>query len=265
MLIETTLKTDQVENFYQAIPTVCWPPPPSELVLLDNEVHVWRADLETVAARLRSLQDILSPDEQAKADCFHFSKDRECFIAARGLLRVILSRYLGLEPGQLRFSYSGHGKPALTNALGQDILNFNMSHSHQLALYGFTRGRKIGIDLERINTDFACEEIAERFFSPRERAVLRTLSPELKHEAFFNGWTRKEAYIKAMGQGLAFPLHRFEVSLVPGEPAALLNVEGDSAETSRWSLRELEPDSDYAAALAVEGHNWQLKCWQWRE
>ena len=129
----------------------------------------------------------------------------------------------------------------MLNALGQDILNFNMTHSQGLALYGITRGRKIGIDLEYIRYDFACEQIAQRFFAPREYAALRSLSPEMKHEAFFNGWTRKEAYIKARGEGLSFPLDQFEVSLIPGEPARLLEVERGASEAARWSLRELDP------------------------
>ncbi len=263
MLLEITSPTSQRENFYQL--GLWWSPPPSNLVLRHNEVHVWRADLEAEAARVQNLRAMLSPDEVARADCFRFQPDQERFIIARGLLRVILGRYLELEPGQLHFSYSSYGKPALTNGVGQEIFNFNMSHSHQLALYAVTRGRKIGVDLENIRTDFACEEIAERFFAPAEKTRLRAIVPEMKHEAFFNGWTRKEAYIKARGQGLAFPLHQFEVSLTPGEPAALLDVAGDFFETSRWTLRELEPGPDYAAALAVEGRDWQLKCWQWRE
>jgi 4'-phosphopantetheinyl transferase len=166
----------------------------------------------------------------------------------------------------LRFSYSYYGKPALTTGLGHDTLNFNMSHSNEMAIYGVVRNRQIGVDIERIQTDFACEEIAARIFSPQENATLRSLPPRMKHEAFFNCWTRKEAFIKAKGLGLAYPLNQFEVSLIPGEPARLISIEEDLFEATRWSLLELEPDPDYAAALAVEGEDdWQLKCWQWTE
>jgi 4'-phosphopantetheinyl transferase len=134
-----------------------------------------------------------------------------------------------------------------------------------MALYALTRGRKIGVDLERIQTDFACEEIAARIFAPSENATLAGLPPDLKHEAFFNCWTRKEAFIKAKGLGLAYPLNQFEVSLRPGDPAKLLHIEDDCYEINRWSLKELGLDSRYAAALAVEGHDWQLECWQWSE
>jgi 4'-phosphopantetheinyl transferase len=147
-----------------------------------------------------------------------------------------------------------------------EIVNFNVSHSYKMALVGVTRGRQIGIDLEYIQKDFACEEIAKRVFSPQEIATLDDLPGDLKHEGFFNCWTRKEAYIKARGLGLSYPLNQFEVSLIPGEPAQLLSIESDDFfEASRWSLRELELGARYAAALAVEGHNWQLECWQWSE
>ena len=145
-------------------------------------------------------------------------------------------------------------------------MNFNVSHSNNLAIVGVTRGRHLGIDLEYIQRDFACEEIARRVFSPHEIATLNDLPGDLKHEAFFNCWTRKEAYIKARGMGLSYPLNQFEVSLIPGEPARLISVDGDDLfEASRWSLQELELGPRYAGALAVEGHNWQLECWQWPE
>jgi 4'-phosphopantetheinyl transferase len=242
-----------------------WLTPPDITILTDDEVHVWRADLSLSSLRLQALQDILAPDEQARAASFHLQKDQARFIAARGLLRVLLSRYLDLEPAHITFSYGGYGKPALTNALGQEIVSFNMSHSGQLALYAITRGRKIGVDVECLQTGFAFDPIAERFFSPREVAALRALPPEVRPGAFFNGWTRKEAFIKARGQGLSLPLNQFEVSLAPGEPARLLYVAETPWEAARWSLQALEAGDGYAAAVAVEGHDWRLKCWQWQE
>jgi 4'-phosphopantetheinyl transferase len=214
---------------------------------------------------VRSLHRTLAPDEQARAERFYFRKDRERFIVARGLLRVILSRYLDTKPGQLRFCYGLNGKPSLVTTPGQDTLNFNSSHSQGLALYAITRNREIGIDLEYIDTDFACEQVAEQFFSSREKATLRTLPTKMKHEAFLTCWTRKEAYIKARGEGLSFPLDQFDVSMIPGEPALLANTRGDPQEASRWSLRELRPSTSYMAALAVEGHGWRLSCWNWQE
>jgi 4'-phosphopantetheinyl transferase len=121
----------------------------------------------------------------------------------------------------------------------------------------------VGIDLERIRLDLAVAEIAERFFSRREVAMLRALSTDVQQQAFFRCWTRKEAYIKARGEGLSLPLDQFDVSLAPGEPAAVLGTQPDPSEASRWSLQELTPAPGYAAALAVKGHSWRLTCWQW--
>jgi 4'-phosphopantetheinyl transferase len=239
-----------------------WLPPPADLNLSSNEVHVWRACLNLPASHIHRLRHTLAADELARAERFHFEKDRQHFIAGRGLLRVILSRYLEAEPGQLRFRYSDYGKPALMLSPGQVPLNFNLSHSNGLALYAVTQGREVGIDLEKVRSDLEYEEIAERFFSPQENAVLRRLPAEVKPRAFFNCWTRKEAYIKARGEGLSLPLDQFDVSLAPGEPARLLHVRGNSQEVGHWSLQALTPAPDYVAALAVEGSDWRLKCWQ---
>jgi 4'-phosphopantetheinyl transferase len=140
-----------------------------------------------------------------------------------------------------------------------------VSHSQELGLYAITRNRRIGVDLEYIRTDFACEQVAERFFSSREKTTLCTFPTKMKHEAFFTCWTRKEAYIKARGEGLSLPLNQFDVSMTPGEPALLENTRGDPQEASRWSLQELRPRTGYMAALAVEGHDWRLRCWNWQE
>jgi 4'-phosphopantetheinyl transferase len=146
-----------------------------------------------------------------------------------------------------------------------DELRFNVSHSHGLALYAVTRRRKIGIDIERVRPISGPEQLAARFFSAGENAELCALPEHVKHEAFFNCWTRKEAYVKARGEGLSLPLNQFDVSLNPGEPARLLRVERDPQEAARWSLQGLTPAPGYVAALAVEGHGWRLACWEWRE
>jgi 4'-phosphopantetheinyl transferase len=240
-----------------------WDRPPAELALLSDEVHVWCAALEVTTSHLRYLQNMLSADELARASRFHFPKDRRRFIVARGVLRSLLGLYLGLEPRQLCFCYGAYGKPALVPTSGEAGLRFNVSHSHELALYAVTYGREIGVDIEYIRTNVSCEEIAERFFSSRERALLRTLPAPLKYDAFFHCWTRKEAYIKARGEGLSLPLDQFDVAFAPGEPAALLATRWAPREASRWVLRELTPGPGYAAALAVGGHGWRLACWQW--
>ena len=228
--------------------------------LPENEVHVWRAALDLPAGPLQELRAALSTDEQTKATRFHFEKDRHHYTAARGTLRNLLGRYLEVEPGKLRFSYNPYGKPELLLDSGENYLRFNLAHSHGLALFAFTRVRQIGIDLEWIRPGFATEEIAERFFSPAEVTVLRSLPKEARPRAFFNCWTRKEAFIKARGVGLSLQLARFTVTLAPGEPAALLNAADDPQASRRWALRELEVPEGYTAALAVEGQDWALKC-----
>jgi 4'-phosphopantetheinyl transferase len=235
------------------------------LTLAGDEVHVWQAELDRTTSHVRALLNTLDPDERVRARRFRFPRDREHFIVAHGLLRVILGRYLHENPHTLRFSYNPHGKPALVEGYSDHTVSFNLSHASGLALYAVTRGRRVGIDLERIEPKFANEQIAEQFFSPRETATLRSLPPHLQHEAFFNCWTRKEAYLKAVGEGLSSSLDQCEVTLVPGEPARLLRPVGNQQDSAPWSLRAFTPRPGYTAALAVEGRDWHLRCWQWVE
>jgi len=244
-------------------PPAVWPHPADRVVLPRDEVHVWRATLDVGLAHVHGFERTLAADERARAARFHFDTHRNRFIVGRGLLRTILGRYLGMAPDRLQFHYSPLGKPALPAGSESKSIRFNVSHSGGVALYAVTRGRGIGVDIERIRPDFANEEIAGRFFSPREVAALNALPPQSRLDAFFACWTRKEAYIKARGEGLSLPLNCFDVSLAPGEPAALLAVHDDPGEAARWSIREPFPGPDYVAALAVEGRDWRLKCWQW--
>jgi 4'-phosphopantetheinyl transferase len=243
-----------------------WRLPPAELTLMRGEVHVWRAELHLPAARIHELRQTLSADETIRAEQYYFQEDRQRFIVARGVLRAILGRYLQTEPSQVRFCYSAYGKPAIESGAGRSsYLNFNIAHSGQLALFALTLSRQIGVDLERVRVDLDYEQIAERFFSPHERRSLRAVPDHLKSEAFFNCWTRKEAYVKARGAGLSTPLDQFTVSLIPGEPARLLNIRDDPRAVVRWSLWELRPGPGYAGALAVAGDDSQLRCWRWPE
>ncbi|HEY0100012.1 MAG TPA: 4'-phosphopantetheinyl transferase superfamily protein [Pyrinomonadaceae bacterium] len=238
-----------------------WLSPPERTLLADGEVHVWRAELNPDGSVLGELAEALSPDERLRASKFHFQRDRDHFVAARGRLREILSRYAGTAAGRLRFSYDKYGKPSLVGEAGGGALRFNVSHSNGVALYAVTVGHEVGVDVEFVREDFASLEIAERFFSRREVAALLALAPGQRASAFFDCWTRKEAYIKARGEGLSHPLHLFTVSLAPGQPAALLYTEDDEQEAARWSLVELFPGAGYRGALAVEGGAPSLRCW----
>jgi 4'-phosphopantetheinyl transferase len=220
------------------------------------EVHLWQASLDGRPADI--FESFLSPDELARANRFHFTEDRTRFVVARGLLRNLLAAYLGISCAELRFSYGAKGKPFLLLD-GQTQINFNLSHSHGRAAFAFSRGRELGIDLEYVKEDFEAELIATRFFSRSEVLALRAVPAELRNQAFFNCWTRKEAYIKARGEGLSMPLDEFDVSLRPGEPAALLNNYREEREVERWSMNAIPAPADYVGALVVEGHDWQLK------
>jgi len=243
-----------------------WHPAPAHFTLSPAEVHVWRASLHASASRLADLHAILAADEQQRAARFHADRDRDSYIVARGVLRTLLGHYVQRPPQELRFSYNLYGKPALEAPPDRAPLCFNLSHSHNLVLYAVTYGRDVGIDIEYVRPDFARDQIAEQFFSPRENVELHALTHVQHTIGFFNCWTRKEAYIKARGQGLSLPLDQFDVSLTPGAPAALLQTRDIPDEAARWSLWELHPSPGYIAALAVEGcPNWQLMSWQWPE
>ncbi len=245
------------------------PPPTAELALPRDEAQVWCAALDGAAERRALLWPLLSADEQERARRFRFDRDRDRFTVARGLLRHLLGRYLGVDPARLRFAYNAHGKPALEDpqpdAPGKECPQFNVSHSAGLALYACAREAAVGVDLERRRPLSDMAQVAARFFSSREQALLRALPPERRLDAFYACWTRKEAYVKARGEGLSLPLDRFSVSLAPGEPARLLHVEDDprGEQVARWSLHDLAPAAGYAAALAVEGHGRRLVCRRW--
>lgn len=239
-----------------------WFSAPKGLILREDEVHVWRASLDLNPSRLLSLKHILSPDEIKRAERFSFEIDSHRFIAARGMLRSILGLYLKIEPRKIVFRYSSYGKPSLAKGLSEDEIHFNIAHSHGLALFAFTLKREIGVDLEKIRSNLAYGQIADRFFSELESSMLRTLPSTERLIAFYNCWTRKEAYIKANGKGLFNSLKQFDVSLIPGEKARLLTTRDNTKEAARWSFEELTPAPGYIGALAVEGHNWQLRCWQ---
>jgi 4'-phosphopantetheinyl transferase len=230
--------------------------------LSGDEVDVWRVHLDVDGGRLRELWPTLSADEQSRADRFHFAADRKHFIVARAALRNILGRYCGAAPQSLKFSYDEYGKPSLDAEAG-GRLRFNVSHTKGVALYGLALGRAVGIDVELLREDFPGFEIAERFFSRAEVEALRALPASECADAFFKCWTRKEAYIKARGEGLSHPLHKFTVTLSPGEAAALLCADDDPDEAARWTMLELFAGPAYRAALVVGGTVSRLRCWQW--
>jgi len=218
----------------------------------EHDVHVWHALAGPAGLDVSRLQPLLSEEENIRAARFRFEKNRNEFVVSRGMLRLLLGCYLGVSPRKICFAYSSYGKPKMAVPRGELDLSFNVSHGDGAVLCAFAREHRVGVDVEKVRKDFNVEEVAERFFSVAERDALRNLRAHEKHDAFFRCWTRKEAYIKARGEGLSLPLHDFDVSLLPGKPATLLSTRPDANEAARWSLHDLLVGPGYAAALVVE-------------
>ena len=235
-----------------------WLEPPDSLSLPAGQVHVWQICLEQGDSLLDRFRRTLESDELDRAGRFRFERLQRHFVVGRGFLRYVLGRYLETNPSALRFAYNEYGKPALA---GEQSLQFNMSHSHEVGLVAVTRDSVVGVDVEHIRADFASEDIATRFFSRLEVETFSSLPKEERVAAFFRCWSRKEAYIKAIGKGLSQPLDGFDVTLAPAEPAALLRAGED--DKSSWSMCDIEVGSDYASALAVEGVPAQIFCWNY--
>jgi 4'-phosphopantetheinyl transferase len=216
-----------------------------------NEFHIWRASLDRHDTPLDTLLAFLSSDERARADRYHFELDRRRFVSSRALLRLILGRYLDLGPSRVQFGYGSHGKPYLLEEAGRTGISFNAADSNELALYAFSRQPNIGVDVEHIRELSDAQQIASSFFSMGENAEWLRLPSSQKTQGFFNCWTRKEAFIKAIGEGLSYPLSEFEVSLTPGEPPRLRSIAGSIENASRWSLWALSPEAGYVGALAA--------------
>jgi 4'-phosphopantetheinyl transferase len=240
-----------------------WERPFNRIELGEDEVHVWRAPLDQDAETVSGLTSLLAPDERRRAEKYYRAVDRDRFIVARGILRKIISNYLLMAPGNLQFTYNEYGKPYISDGQNAHNLNFNLSHANELALYAVTRERGVGIDIEYIREDFAKLEIAEHFFSKDEVGALKSLPVDQRTKAFFDCWSRKESYIKALGVGVSYPLDRFTVSLRPGDTPALLKVDDDGREPIRWNMYELTPGIGYVAAVIVEAPHVFLRQWHW--
>lgn len=242
-----------------------WSDQPERLFLAENEVHVWKTSLDLPARNIEALHTLLIDEEASRAARFYFARDRNHWIVARAVLRKLLGQYLGVAPQKLSFATNAYGKPALTFPLEGQRLRFNLSHSGDLALYAFAYEREVGVDVEQMRANIEYTDLAIHYFSASECATLRALPEEQQEEAFFLCWSRKEAYIKARGMGLSLELDQFDVSLTPGEPARLLGSREEPCIAERWSIQALWPAPRYAGAVVVEGSDWQLHRWQWRE
>jgi 4'-phosphopantetheinyl transferase len=238
-----------------------WQPLRRPYALPEGEVHVWRASLPACASALPALRYLLSAAERARADRFHFEVDRTRHTIGRALTRLLLGRCLGVAARSLTFEYSRLDKPMLP---GSSPLRFNVSHSGDIVLVALARGRELGVDVERIRPDFATMEVADRYFSVGECRELASLAGEGRSNAFFACWSRKEAYIKARGDGLTLPLDQFDVAFLPGATPRLIATRHDPPDVARWSLRDLDVGPGYRGALVAEGSDLRLALWDWR-
>ena len=235
--------------------TIAWATPSSWPLLSDDEIHVWCVELDA-AGEVAALAACLSAEESERASGLLSGTHQRRFVVARGMLRQLLGLYLDQDPGAVAFSRGAHGKPFLQKG----GLHFNVSHTHELALYAIVRNREVGIDVEWPRPQVAHEQIAARFFSLEEQEALAQVPAEARQAAFYNIWTRKEAYVKARGDGIAAGLGTFAVSL--GAEAALLRSDEGRDELERWKLMALEPATGYVAALCGAGVDWRMRGWR---
>lgn len=229
-----------------------WEQAPPALGLGEGELHVWRAGLAVDAETRRRLAAALSRDELERAARFVFARDRDRFVAARGALRQILGGYLGAPPGALRFRYGPRGKPELAGPPEHGRLGFNLAHSGELALVAVAWGRRVGVDLELVRDELDYAPLLPDIFSAGERRALAALPAPAQRLAFFGGWARKEAYLKARGDGLTHPPNQVEVGLAPGAQAPLQLPPAEPGEKP-WTLYTLDAGPGYAAAVVGEG------------
>ncbi len=227
-----------------------WPAALHELALEPGRVEVISAVLDLDLAEVRELTSLLSEDERERARRFRFDQHRHRFIVARARLRQLLGTCLGIAPEQVAFTYGPHGKPALVEQLNPEAVEFNVAHSGELALFALTLASPVGVDVEQVREFPEAEAIAARYFSAHEQAQMLELPQEDRSLSFFLAWTRKEAILKACGKGLSVPLREFSVSVVPGEPAVVLEASNQLG-AGTWALVHLEPAGGYAAALAT--------------
>jgi 4'-phosphopantetheinyl transferase len=233
----------------------------NDFLLEPNMIHVWAAWLNLPTVLLAKLEATLTADERERAARFVFDRDREAYIASRGILRKLIASYVGLAPEMLNFTYNKQGKPFLTSDCGGEWLNFNVSHANQLALYAFRSCGAVGIDVECVRDVVDMNQVAANTFSTAENLAWQSAPAFQRSEAFFNCWTRKEAFIKALGLGLSYPLANFDVTLHPHKPARFLRIEDEVVD--EWSLVDLRPADGFIGAVAAPSPTFEVQLRWW--
>ena len=233
------------------------------LLQSDHEIHLWLVNLNQDAGREEQLREELSCEELQRAKRLQFDSARRRFVVRRSVLRHILASYLSVTPGTLQFSMGADGKPSIPKHFNCFDVKFNCSHSGDLALIAVACGCEVGVDLEQHRPFPEWLDLARRYFSKHESVQLLKVPSGARSAAFFDCWTRKEAFVKAVGLGLSFPLNAFTVSLAADQPAALLEVEGDPTAANHWSMVALDLGLDYSGAVVYEGRNLNIRYFRW--
>ncbi|MFN8445307.1 MAG: 4'-phosphopantetheinyl transferase superfamily protein [Caldilineaceae bacterium] len=221
------------------------------LQLSNAEIQIWQTSLEATSATVTRLTQLLSLDEQERARRFYFERDRRRYIVARGTLRQLLGGYLHCAPSIVRFTYAAQGKPSLASQLPEQHLHFNVSHSHESALFAFAWNREVGVDIEAIRSEVEIEGIFPTISSPEEQADWKNVPASTKRPAFFSLWSRKEALVKAIGQGIGYPLQEVTVGFSENLPQQIRLARTLYAQSQQWQIWELPVESNLRAALAI--------------
>jgi 4'-phosphopantetheinyl transferase len=229
-----------------------------------GEVHVWTARPSSEGVSLVALEALLNPQEKSAAYRFVFERHRLNYIFAHGVLRQILGAYIDRPPGEIQFRHNAYGKPFLLEAGERERTQFNMSHSHGIVLVALTLDRRIGADVEQLRTLDSFPAIAQSNFTTQERAYISGFPPEQQQDAFYKCWTRKEAFIKAVGKGLSIPLNTFDASIPEGQPGRRITAPKEAPDVESWWLSDLSAPEGYAGAVAVEQQFDRLVYREWR-
>ena len=231
-------------------------------IISSNKVHIWRYYPEETNSQMETLQDTLSADELARSEKFHFEKDRKKFILTRGILRKLLGCYLNKNPQQIRFDYTSFGKPFLAIDSENSNISFNLTHSGEIVLYAISCNQELGIDVEQVRDHTDVMAIAKRFFSQREIGQMEKANEKNRTQLFFRYWTRKEAFVKALGKGVSFPMERLDVSLI-NKFLPIIKLPAENNETAYLNVKDLFPGDGYVAAIATEVNDPEISCWHY--
>lgn len=226
-----------------------WAHPAKDSYILNKSIHIWKINYPDFSGKQKILLEILNNTEKERSDKFHFKTDRKRYITTKALLKIILAQTLSTEPGQINFEFNKYGKPLIKNS---NSPHFNVSHSADIGIIAITDVASIGVDVEKYRKRMNSPKVAKRFFSEKEAKAFLSLPHEQRLQGFFNCWTRKEAFIKALGLGLAMPLRDFDVTLKPGEETILEHVIRNGEHAEDWTLKNIPLENDYAAAFAVK-------------